>query len=84
MIVVGNFEGNGHIPLHFDKDDYINAIVSIGDNNIKGGSTIYYSGESNKNFGTKQLSVPFKNGRVQIGFFDSVLHGAEEWKNVDR
>ena len=31
--------------------------------------------------GTKQLSVPFKNGRFRIWFFDSVLHGSEEWSN---
>ena len=84
MIVVGDFSGHGEIPLHRDNDDYINAIVSFGDNKIKGGSTVYYSGANVKIVGKKQNSVNFKHGRVQIGYFDDIIHGAEKWDNGNR
>ena len=81
MIVVGDFSGTGYIPLHTDKDDYINAIVSIGNSEVSGGSTVYYSGKNNKQFAHKQYTIPFKHGQIQIGYFDDVLHGADTWEN---
>ena len=54
MIVVSDFSGGGQIPLHKDNDNHINAIVSIGDNDIKGGKTIYYSGVKMKDVGEKK------------------------------
>ena len=84
MIVVGDFSGEGEIPLHKDNDDHINAIVSIGDNNIDGGKTIYYSGLKMEDVGEKQRAVHFHHGRVQIGYFDDIIHGAEKWTNGNR
>ena len=81
MIVVGDFSGSGEIPLHKDNDDHINAIVSFGENHIEGGMTVYYSGINTKNVGKKKNSVRFKHGRVQIGYFDDIVHGAEKWDN---
>ena len=81
MIVIGNFSGSGEIPIHKDSDDYINTIVSIGGNDVIGGSTVYYSGNSMKNIGKKQYTIPFKHGRVQIGYFDEIIHGADKWHN---
>ena len=44
MIVVGDFSGGGHIRHQKDKHNQINAIVSIADNNIKGGRFLYLYG----------------------------------------
>ena len=41
MIVVGDFSGTDYITLHTDKDEYINAKVSIGNSEVSGGSTVY-------------------------------------------
>ena len=79
MIVVGDFTGHGEIPLHFDTDDYINAIVSIGDKKVVGGGTVYFVGISAKHPGRKVKDVSFKHGRVQVGYFDDVVHGASPW-----
>ena len=49
IIVVGDFSGNGETPLHKDNDNHINAIVSVGENKIKGGMTVYYSGVNANN-----------------------------------
>ena len=84
MIVVGDFSGGGQIPLHKDNDDHINAIVSIGDNKIKGGRTIYYSGVKMKDLGKKERAVHFEHGRVQIGYFDDIIHGAKKWTDGNR
>ena len=47
MIMVGSpNENQGQIPAHLDHDDYITALVSIGDNDMYGGSTCYYEGQS--------------------------------------
>ena len=81
MIVVGDFSGTGEIPLHKDNDDHINAIVSVGENKIKGGMTVYYSGINAKDVGEKKQSVHFNHERVQIGYFDDIIHGAEKWDN---
>ena len=79
MIVVGDFTGSGEIPLHFDSNDYINAIVSIGDKQIIGGNTVYYDGTTPKKPGTKIREVKFQHGRIQIGYFDDIIHGATSW-----
>ena len=84
MIVVGNFQGHGEIPLHKDNDDYINAIVSIGGTNVEGGNTVYYTGTDMKNLGTKMYSIPFQHGRIQIGYFDEIIHGADKWSHGNR
>ena len=84
MIVVGNFKGSGVIPLHKDTDDYITALVSIGDSEIVGGNTTYYSGKDINMCGKKIYTIPFKHGRIQIGFFDEIIHGADQWKNGNR
>ena len=57
MIVVGDFSGEGEIPLHKDNNDHINAIFSVGDNNIKGGRIIYYSGVKMKDIVKKGSSL---------------------------
>ena len=57
MIVVGDFSAEGEIPLHKDNGNHINAIISISDNNIEGGRTIYYSGVKMKDVGKKKSST---------------------------
>ena len=45
MIIVGNIEEGGIIPVHQDENDYANALLSIGtDRGINDGCTIYYDG----------------------------------------
>ena len=69
---------DGRMPLHFDERDIISCIFHLGKVN-SGGSTCYYSGDSSDNPGDLIHKVPFKHGTLQIGFFNRVLHGVEEW-----
>ena len=69
---------DGKMPLHFDERDIISCIFHLGKVN-KGGSTSYYSGNSAKEPGERIHQVPFKHGTLQIGFFNKVLHGVDEW-----
>ncbi len=46
----------------------------------KGGHTPYYLGTSPSEPGTKIHQVPFKHGTLQIGFFNKVLHGVDNWE----
>ena len=58
--------------------------MSLGDGNLDGGSTVYYSGMTVQKKGEKLMTIPFQHGRVQIGYFDEVVHGAEKWNNGNR
>ena len=69
---------DGKMPLHFDERDIISCIFHLGKVK-KGGSTSYYSGDSAKEPGNRIHQVPFKHGTLQIGFFNKVLHGVDEW-----
>ena len=69
-----------NIPIHIDSDDYVNAILTLGDISEKDGNTVYYNGTHKKNVGNECLSVPFLHGRLQIGFFDKIFHGVKSWK----
>ena len=81
MIMVGSpNENSGQIPAHLDNDDHITALVSIGDNEMYGGSTCYYEGQSLKEC-KKRHEIKFRNLNVQIGYFDSVIHGSLSWNN---
>ena len=68
------------IPVHIDEDDYINAILTLGDISNDGGSTVYYTGVHQNDTGKICYSVPFEHGRLQIGFFDQVYHGVSGWE----
>ena len=68
------------IPTHIDEDDVVNAILTLGDISNGEGSTVYYDGITSKETGNEYVSIPFKHGRLQIGFFDQVYHGVTPWK----
>jgi len=69
---------DGQMPLHFDERDIISCVFHLG--KVKsGGSTSYYSGSSPDKPGCRIHQVPFKHGTLQIGFFNQVLHGVDEW-----
>ena len=81
MIILRNDEKDKakNIPIHIDSDDYVNAILTLGDISEKDGNTVYYNGTHKKNVGKECLSVPFLHGRLQIGFFDKIFHGVKPW-----
>ena len=76
MIVLQNNTGDssGSIPAHIDDDDHVNAILTLGDISVDGGSTVYYDRTDSKEKGHEYVCIPFEHGRLQIGFFDQVYH----------
>ena len=66
-------------------------IITMGDNNVTGGRTLYYCGGEKKGSSHFKLKDPymacgeviastkFAHGQYQIGPFKSVLHGGEHW-----
>ena len=79
MIVVGDLVSSNEIPLHTDNDDHISAILTLGDDNITGGSTIHANGVNSNDMGEIVHKVPFRHGRLQVGNFNEIYHGAETW-----
>ena len=69
---------DGAMPIHFDGRDVISCVFHLG-NVTRGGSTCYYSGKSPNSVGDKVYEVPFEHGRLQIGFFNKILHGVQDW-----
>ena len=66
------------IDLHKDEEDIITAILHVG-KPMAGGGTKYFSGESKEEPGKLMQNICFQHGRLQIGFFNEVLHGTENW-----
>ena len=79
MIIVGGIDAEGVIPIHIDQDDHISAILTLGDTDLKWGSTIYLNGVNTKDTGDIVHRVPFRHGRCQVGNFESIFHGVEAW-----
>ena len=73
------FQEDGATPLHFDERDIISCVFHLG-KLTSGGSTSYYSGSSPMDPGRKIYHVPFNHGTLQIGFFNKILHGVDEWE----
>ena len=46
----------------------------------KGGETSYYGGDNADNPGPPVYQVPSRHGNLQIGFFNQILHGVQEWE----
>ena len=66
------------MPLHFDEKDIISCIFYLG--KVKNGwSTSYYSGDSPDAPGKRIHQVKFKHGTLQVGFFNKIPHGVDEW-----
>ena len=81
MVLVGTIHTEGEMPSHIDDGDVINAVVSIGSNSFHGGTTFYLDGVCKKNHGKVIHEVPFVNGRVKIGCYNNVYHGAFPYTN---
>ena len=79
MTVMGssNLTNNG-VPLHFDEGDLISVIFHVGRPH-SGGYTSYFNGTKKNAPQKKVFSIPCRHGRIQIGFFQNVLHSAEYW-----
>ena len=80
MTILGNgsIDGEG-IPCHLDEKDIISVVLHLGE--VKyGGFTKYYNGSSIKNKGELKKSIPFQHGRIQIGFFNQIIHEVSSWK----
>ena len=69
---------DGVIPIHYDERDLISCVFHLGQVS-KGGSTSYYDGTKADNPGKRIYQVPFIHGTLQIGFFNKILHGVDDW-----
>lgn len=80
---VGDRDAKGaHVNLHKDAKDLITIIVTLS-LVYKGGATVYYTGDSvTKNIGRLSKEVPFVHGRVQIGSYDTVIHGVKPFNGT--
>ena len=83
MTLLGNLnhESSMNIGAHIDDQDIVTALFHVG-KPIKGGETHYYSGKSKKEKGDVMICVPFKHGRLQVGFFDDTVHCATNWEGI--
>ena len=70
---------DGEMPINFDERDIISCVFHLG-KVIQGGSTSFYSGDKADDPGNKVYEVPFRHGSFQIGFFNQVLHGVDNWE----
>ena len=83
MALIGDLSNEGKMPGHMDKDDYICAVLTLGDNSLIGGST-FYNGIKDK-FGKYMVhQTEFQHGRIQIGAFDNIIHGVNDWNSGSR
>ena len=73
MVFVGGLDDIGVIGNHIDQEDLISFILTLGDNNITGGSTQYFDIH-----GSLQKEIVFQHGNLQIGNYDNILHGVTE------
>ena len=65
--------------IHTDEDDIFTAVLHLGDVQ-EGGATQFYDGFTQHNPGKMVHQEPFRHGKVQIGYFDKILHGVSPWK----
>ena len=70
---------DGEMLIHFDERDIISCVFHLG-KVIQGGATSFYSGDKPGAPGKKVYEVPFQHGNLQIGFFNQVLHGVDDWE----
>ena len=68
MVVVGNLETTGQMPTHIDEDNYINEIISLGDNPIHGGKMYYYHGILKKLMESMSQVSLFNMEESKLGF----------------
>ena len=88
------FVGDGtmttnHNHPHLDRNGVISVVITLGDDKVSGGRTLYFDGTSRrKKFshscpyntcGEVIQSTPFLHGQYQIGPFDKVVHSGETW-----
>lgn len=59
LILIGQFETSGYMPIHVDKDDVINVVVIIGENNLHGGATTFLDGLSESESGCIVSEISF-------------------------
>ena len=79
MILVGCTNQNeGIIPFHFDDDDYITALLSIGDTDVNGGDTFYIGNKADDCLSIFK-KVSYCRGNLQIGSYDKIMHGTSSW-----
>ena len=79
LVIVGDMKQNqNEILAHFDEEDIISCIITLGESR-QGGETIYYNGIKKNSSGDIKMKIPFQHCRLQIGSFDKILHGVSPW-----
>ena len=71
-------QNQNEILAHFDEEDIISCIITLGESR-QGGETIYYNGIKKNSSGDIKMKIPFQHCRLQIGSFDKILHGVSPW-----
>ena len=92
LALVGSFNADlgkvesCHNHPHKDSNDVIFLFFTLGDDSVTGGKTLYYDG--NKSFkrtdpyrtcGNLVANTTFVHGQYQIGPFERVVHGGQQW-----
>ena len=72
------------MPIHVEKEDVINVVVTIDDNNLHGCATTFLDGLSKSETWCIVLEIPFYSGHIIIGEFSKVLHGVKHWSAGSR
>ena len=71
---------------HRDSNDVISLFVTLGDDSVTGGRTVYYDAKKSfsrknpfKTSGKVVAHTKFVHGQYQIGPFERVVHGGQLW-----
>jgi hypothetical protein len=71
---------------HKDSNDVISLFVTLGDDSVTGGKTVYYDGNKSfkrtdpyKTCGNVVANITFVHGQYQIGPFEHMVHGGQLW-----
>ena len=79
LVIVGDFvQHQNEIVSHFDEDDIISCIITLGEPRY-GGETMYYNGVTQVTSSDIEIKLPFQHCRLQIGSFNKIFYGVSPW-----
>ena len=79
LVIAEDFvQHQNEIVSHFDEDNIISCIITLGEPRC-GGGTMYYNGVTQVTSSDIENEIPFQYCRLQIGSFNKILHGVSLW-----